>query len=66
MHAPRCTGVAEMVLHDRDTLSHEVKRNGTVQYVVRAGSAELGEARAACSAQVHHTLLEVIAVRGAQ
>ena len=42
MHAPRCTGVAEMMLHDRETLSREVKRNGTVQYVVRAGSSELG------------------------
>ena len=42
MDAPRCTGVAEVVLHDHETLSHAVKRDGSVQYVVRAGSSELG------------------------
>ena len=42
MDAPRCTRVAEVVLHDRDTLSHAVKRNGSVQYVIWAGSSELG------------------------
>ena len=47
MAAPRCTMLAEVMLHDRDTLSHAEKRDGTDQRVMRAGSAELGEA---CSA----------------
>ena len=62
---PRWTRLAEVMLHDRETLSHAEKRNGSDQWVVRAGSAELGEARAACSAQVHHSLAEVVADRGA-
>ena len=65
MAAPRCTMLAEVMLHDRETLSHAEKRNGSDQWVVRAGSAELGEARAACSAQVHHSLAEVVADRDA-
>ena len=61
MHAPRCTGVTEVMLHDRKTLCCAVKRNGTVQHMVRAGSGELNEARLAISAQVHSSRLEVIA-----
>ena len=65
MAAPRCTMLAEVMLHDRDTLSHAEKRDGSHQWTVRAGSPELGEARAACSAQVHHSLAEVVADRDA-
>ena len=65
MPAPRCTRQAEVMLNGRYTLSHAVKRDGIDQRVLRAGSTELGEAGAACSAQVHHSLLEVVADRGA-
>ena len=65
MAAPRCTMLAEVMLHDRDTLSHAEKRDGSDQWVVRAGSPKLGEARAACSAHVHHSLAKVVADRGA-
>ena len=65
MAAPRWTMLAEVMLHDRYTLSHAEKRDASDQRVVRAGSPELGEARAACSAQVHHSLAKVIADRGA-
>ena len=61
MHAPRCTGVTEVMLHDRKTLCCAVKRNGTVQHTVRAGSGELNEEGLASSAQVHSSRLEVIA-----
>ena len=57
MAAPRCTRVAKVMLEHAETLSHAVKRNGSVQYVIRAGSGELGKARAPCSAHVHRTLL---------
>ena len=53
MAAPRCTMLAEVMLHDRDTLSHAEKRNGSDQWAVRAGSSKLGEGRAACAAHVH-------------
>ena len=53
MAAPRCTTVAEVMLNDGETLSCAEKRNGSGQYVIRAGSGELGEACAACSAVVH-------------
>ena len=49
MAAPRWTMLAEVMLHDRDTLSHAEKRDGAVQYVVRAGSGEL--IGAACAAR---------------
>ena len=62
---PRCTRLAEVMLNDPETLSHAVKRDGTVQQVVRAGSGELGSACAACSSQVHHSLVKVVADRGA-
>ena len=65
MAAPRCTMLAEVMLHDRDTLSHAEKRDGSDQCMVRAGSRKLGEARAACSAHVQHSLVEVVADRGA-
>jgi len=65
MAAPRWTMLAEVMLHDRETLSHAEKRDGSHQWTVRAGSPELGEARAACSAQVHHSLAKVVADRGA-
>ena len=57
--------LAEVMLHDRDTLSHAEKRDGSDQWVVRAGSPELGAACAACSAHVHHSLAKVVADRGA-
>ena len=53
MAAPRCTTVAEVMLNDRETLSYAEKRNGSGQYVIRAGPGELGEACAARSAVVH-------------
>ena len=31
MAAPRCTMLAEVMLHDRDTLSHAEKRDGSDQ-----------------------------------
>jgi len=31
MAAPRCTMLAEVMLHDRETLSHAEKRNGSDQ-----------------------------------
>ena len=65
MAAPRCTMLAEVMLHDPETLSHAEKRDGSDQWVVRSGSPELGEARAACSAHVHHSLAKVVADRGA-
>ena len=65
MAAPRWTMLAEVMLHDRETLSHAEKRDGSHQRTVRAGSPELGEARAACSAHVQHSLVEVVADRGA-
>ena len=49
MAAPRWTRLAEVMLHDRETLSHAEKRDGAVQYVVRTGPGKLGEACAACS-----------------
>ena len=57
--------LAEVMLHDPETLSHAEKRDGSDQLVVRAGSPELGEARAACPAQVLHSLAKVVADRGA-
>ena len=51
------------MLHDRDTLSHAEKRDGSDQWVVRAGSSKRGEARAACSAHVQHSLAKVVADR---
>ena len=65
MAAPRCTMLAEVMLHDRDTLSHAEKRDGSDHWVVRAGSPKLGEACAAGSAQVQHSLAKVVADRGA-
>ena len=53
MAAPRCTMLAEVMLHDRDTLSHAEKRDGSDHWVVRAGSSKLGEGRSACSSHVH-------------
>ena len=53
MAAPRCTTVAEVMLNERETLSCAEKRDGSGQYVIRAGSGELGEARAARSSVVH-------------
>ena len=64
MAHPRCTRLAEVMLNDPETLSHAVKRDGTVQQVVRAGSGELGSACAACSAQVQHSLVKVVTDRG--
>ena len=64
MAAPRCTMLAEVMLHDRETLSHAEKRDGSDQQVVRAGSPELGSACAACSAQVQHSLVKVVTDRG--
>ena len=65
MAAPRWTMLAEVMLNDRETLSHAEKRDGSDQWVVRAGSSKLDEARAACSAHVHHSLAKVVADRGA-
>ena len=65
MDAPRCTMLAEVMLHDRDTLSHAEKRDGSKQREVRAGSPKLGEELAACSAHEHHSLAKVVADRGA-
>ena len=65
MAAPRCTMLAEVMLHDPETLSHAEKRDGSHQWVVRAGSSKLGEGRAPCSAHVHHSLAKVVADRGA-
>ena len=42
MAAPRWTMLAEVMLHDRYTLSHAEKRDGSDQWVVRAGSPKLG------------------------
>ena len=53
MAAPRCTTVAEVMLNERETLSCAEKRDGSGQYVIRAGSGELGEACAARFAVVH-------------
>ena len=64
MAAPRCTMLAEVMLHDRETLSHAEKRDGTDQRAVRAGSAELGSACSACSAHVLHSLAKVVDDRG--
>ena len=57
--------LVEVMIHDRYTLSHAEKRDGSDQWVVRAGSPKLGEGRAACSAHVHHSLAKVVADRGA-
>ena len=57
--------LAEVMLHDRETLSHAEKRDGSDQEVVRAGSPKLGGACAAGSAQVQHSLAKVVADRGA-
>ncbi len=65
MAAPRCTMLAEVMLNDRDTLSHAEKRDGSDHWVVRAGSSKLGEARAAGSAHVQQSLAKVVADRGA-
>ena len=45
-----------MVIPDPETLSHAEKRDGSGQYVIRAGSGELGSACAANFSQVHHSL----------
>ena len=42
--APRYTMLAEVMLHDPETLSHAEKRDGSHQRVVRAGSSTLGAA----------------------
>ena len=65
MAAPRWTMLAEVMLHDRYTLSHAEKRDGSHQWMIRAGSPKLSEACAAGSAQVQHSLAKVVADRGA-
>ena len=40
--APRCAGVAEVMLRNRNTLCHAEKRDGSDQYSVRARSGGLG------------------------
>ena len=57
--------LAEVMLHDRDTLSHAEKRDGSDQWVVRAGSSKLGAACTRSFDVVHRTLLNVIDTRRA-
>ena len=65
MAAPQCTMLAEVMLHDRETLSHAEKRDGSDEWVVWAGSSKLGAACTCSFDVVHHTLLNVIDTRGA-
>ena len=62
--APRCTGVAEVMLRNRNALCHAEKRDGSDQQTVRAGSGELGTSLSGCSSLVQHTLLRRLETRG--
>ena len=65
MAAPRCTMLAEVMLHDRDTLSHAEKRDGSDEWVVRAGFSTLGSACTRSFEVVQHSLPSVDDARGA-
>ena len=57
--APRCAGVAEVMLRNRNTLSHAERRDGSDEWVVRAGSSTLGAACTRSSDVVQHSLPSV-------
>ena len=63
--APRCTRVAEVMLRNRNTLSHAEKRDGSDEWVVRAGSSTLGAACTRSFEVVQHSLPSVDDARGA-
>ena len=62
--APRCTGVAEVMLRSRNALCHAEKRDGADQQTIRAGSGELGTSLSDGSSLVQHTLLRRLETRG--
>ena len=66
MAHPRCTMLAEVMLHDRDTLSH-AEKSATVPISGWSGPAPLSLAKHVQpgSAHVQHSLAKVVADRGA-